>query len=53
MSFGEHANNRRDFARGMSFVKMNPALCENDFGLLDFAENESADLTGHRRLRDF
>jgi len=47
MSFGEHANNRRDFARGMSFVKMNPALRENDFGLLDFAETESAKMTRH------
>jgi hypothetical protein len=53
MSFGEHANDRCHFPHRVSFVKMNPALCENDFGLLDFAENESADLTGHRRLRDF
>jgi len=30
----------------MAFIKMDAALRENDFGLFDFAENESADVTG-------
>src|SRR5438270_12843128 len=37
----------------MAFVKMDSALRENDFCLLDFAKNESADVTGNSWLRDF
>ena len=45
-----------DLLRAITLVKMNPALSENDPGLADPAEHETAEVSfdaGARQIRDF